>query len=216
MRRYIDIKPRPRTTYYPDSTPVNAPGRPTSRPREIYRTQNYESYVVKRDPNRLNAITRTFNPNEVKRTYKTFNETQKFNQSGIIKERHNYILFQNRNWTEKKRYPVVEIEKEQPPEPVRTFKKIKKEKAVNANYIRKADTQRKRKKINVELYNYDENKVEDNRANTYIENGSIIEETIVKKIIKTEEYYDEEDTEKKITTKSSKKHKKAKTPIKVY
>jgi hypothetical protein len=172
--------------------------------------------VIKRDPNHLNAITRTFSPNEVKRTYKTFNETQKFNQSGIIKERHNYILFQNRNWTEKKKYPVVEIEKEQPPEPVRTFKKIKKEKAVNANYIRKTDNQRKRKKVNVELYNYDENNVQDNRANTYIENGSIIEETIVKKIIKTEEYYDEEDTEKKLTTKSSKKHKKAKTPIKIY
>lgn len=118
---------------------------------------------------------------------------------------------------QRKKYPVVEIEKEQPPEPVRTFKKIKKEKAVNANYIRKTDNQRRKKKINVEVYNYDENNVKDNRANTYIENGSLIEETIIKKIIKTEEYYDEEDTGKqKITTKSSKKYKKAKTPIKVY
>lgn len=216
MRRYADIKPRPRTTYYPDSTPVNAPARPSSRPKEIYRTRDYESYVIKRDPNRLNSITRTFSPNEVKRTYKTFNETQKFNQSGIIKERHNYILFQNRNWTEKKKYPVVEIEKEQPPEPVRTFKKIKKEKVVKPNYIRKTDSQRKRKKLNVEVYNYDERNVEDNRANTYIDNGSIVEETYIKKIIKTEEYYDEEDTGSKITTKSSRRHKKTKTPIKIY
>ena len=216
MRRYADIKPRPRTTYYPDSTPVNAPARPSSRPREIYRTRDFESYVIKRDPNRLNSITRTFSPNEVKRTYKTFNETQKFNQSGIIKERHNYILFQNRNWTEKKKYPVVEIEKEQPPEPVRTFKKIKKEKVVKPNYIRKTDSQRKRKKLNVEVYNYDERNVEDNRANTYIDNGSIVEETYIKKIIKTEEYYDEEDTGSKITTKSSRRHKKTKTPIKIY
>lgn len=216
MRRYADIKPRPRTTYYPDSTPVNAPARPSSRPKEIYRTRDYESYVIKRDPNRLNSITRTFSPNEVKRTYKTFNETQKFNQSGIIKERHNYILFQNRNWTEKKKYPVVEIEKEQPPEPVRTFKKIKKEKVVKPNYIRKTDSQRKRKKLNVEVYNYDERNVEDNRANTYIDNGSIVEETYIKKIIKTEEYYDEEDTGSKITTKSSRRHTKTKTPIKIY
>ena len=174
-RKMDDIKPLPRVTYYPSSVPVTSPN-------QIFRTNDYESYILRQPPKRnVTYVSNTYDSNNgVRKAYKTIDETQKFNQSGIIKERHHYILYQNRNWTEKKKIPVVEVQKVQKPQPVKTLRKV------TPNYIRRKDMQKK-KKI-VEQYN------EKEEEGVNYENGSIIEETIVKKIIKTEEYYDEEDT----------------------
>lgn len=44
-------------------------------------------------------------------------EPQKFNENGIIRERDNYLLYENKNWTENIRYPIVEYEKINIPKP---------------------------------------------------------------------------------------------------
>ena len=50
--------------------------------------------------------------------YPGYNEPYVFNENGIIREKRNYILYENKNWTENVKYPVVEYEKiELPPPP---------------------------------------------------------------------------------------------------
>ena len=47
-----------------------------------------------------------------------YNEPLVFNENGIIREKDNYILYENKNWTENIEYPVIEYEKiELPPPP---------------------------------------------------------------------------------------------------
>ena len=47
-----------------------------------------------------------------------YNEPLTFNENGIIREKNNYILYENKNWTENVQYPIVEYEKiELPPPP---------------------------------------------------------------------------------------------------
>ena len=145
-------------------------------PNKIIKTEDYESYIINHEPIESNNITNNItvktnintntNPNankeEVRRTYKTLNETQKFNQSGIIKESFNHILYENKNWTQKKKYPVIEIEKEQALTPIKTVKsveklkniktikkvqKVKKEREFSPNFIRKRDKPRRKKKL---------------------------------------------------------------------
>ena len=50
--------------------------------------------------------------------YPGYNEPYVFNENGIIREKRNYILYENKNWTENVNYPVVEYEQiELPPPP---------------------------------------------------------------------------------------------------
>ena len=62
-----------------------------------------------------------YNPrnNEIiKEVHKSYNEPYIFNENGIIREKRNYILYENKNWTENIKYPIVEYEKiELPPPP---------------------------------------------------------------------------------------------------
>ena len=201
-RKMDDIKPLPRITYYPSSVPVTSPN-------QIFRANDYESYILRQPPKRnVTYVSNTYDPNSgVSKSYKTIDETQKFNQSGIIKERHHYILYQNRNWTEKKKIPIVEVKKVQKPQPIKTLRKV------TPNYNKRKDIQKK-KKI-VKEYNYKENNIKEEEGINY-ENDAIIEETIVKKIIKTEEYYDEEDTGYRPKTAYKKNRVYKKIPINVF
>ena len=47
----------------------------------------------------------------VKEIHKTAYSPQKFNENGIIREKYNYTLYENKNWTENIKYPYVEYEK---------------------------------------------------------------------------------------------------------
>ena len=54
----------------------------------------------------------------IKEIHKTKNEPYYFNESGIIREKRNYILYENKNWSENVKHPIVEYEKiELPPPP---------------------------------------------------------------------------------------------------
>ena len=216
-------------------------------PNKIIKTEDYESYIINHEPIESNNITNNItvktnintntNPNsnkeEVRRTYKTLNETQKFNQSGIIKESFNHILYENKNWTQKKKYPVIEIEKEQALTPIKTVKsveklkniktikkvqKVKKEREFPPNFIRKRDKPRRKKKIIVKVYDYDENNVNeyDNEEivneNNINENENVVEESMVKKIIRREELFNKENGDIFSTNKT--RHYKKK-PIKI-
>lgn len=201
-------------------------------PNKIIKTEDYESYIINREPitsnnviNNIQTTTTTttnvntepnFNTNkeEVRKTYKTFNETQKFNQSGIVKESFNHILYENKNWTQKKKYPVIEIEKEQAVTPIKTAKsvekvknikivkkmpKVKIEKEFSPNFIRKRDKPRKKKRIIVKVYDYDENNANEYNNEEYVisgnnvdENQNVVEETVVKKIIRKEEVFNKQ------------------------
>jgi hypothetical protein len=199
-------------------------------PNKIIKTEDYESYIINHEPVTSNNITNNIrvktnintntntnvNPDEVRRTYKTFNETQKFNQSGIVKESFNHILYENKNWTQKKKYPVIEIEKEQDLTPIKTIKSVeklkniktikkvksvKKEREFPPNFIRKRDKPRRKKKIIVKVYDYDENNANEYNneeyanGNNFNENENVVEETVVKKIIRKEELFNKENGE---------------------
>jgi hypothetical protein len=190
-------------------------------PNKIIKTEDYESYIINHEPVTSNNITNNIqvktnintntngnvNAEEVHKTYKTLNETQKFNQSGIIKESFNHILYENKNWTQKKKYPVIEIEKEQTVTPIKTIKsvdkvkniktvkkvqKAKKEREFPPNFIRKRDKPKK-KRIILKVYDYDENNANEYNNQEYVEgnnfneNENVVEETFVKKIIRKEE-----------------------------
>lgn len=218
-------------------------------PNKIIKTEDYESYIINHEPiesnniqvkTNINTIANS-NPNantytnkdEVRRTYKTFNETQKFNQSGIVKESFNHILYENKNWTQKKKYPVIEIEKEQALTPIKTVKsveklkniktvkkvqKVKKEREFPPNFIRKRDKPIRKKKIIVKVYDYDENNVNeyDNEeivnGNNIDENENVVEETVVKKIIRKEQLLNKENGE---TVSINKSRNYKKKPIKI-
>ena len=101
----------------------------------------------------------------------TYNEPLVFNENGIIREKNNYILYENKNWTENIMYPIVEYEKiELPPppkikpkpkaKPKKIFEKkvqvIKEEiereedikkKYMKSNFIRERDNINNKKKI---------------------------------------------------------------------
>jgi len=195
-------------------------------PNKIIKKQNYQAYIIKQKPASSNKTLNNISSDNVRKTYKSLNETQKFNKSGIVKQSFNHILYQNKNWTEKKKYPVIEIEKEEPIEPIITFrtvekiKKLPKKKLTLPNFIRKRDAARKKKKINIKINDYEDNNVNeyDNKkyfkGNNLTENSSIIEEKIVKKIIiRKEELFDRGN--KKISSVSKGKRYRKK-PIKVF
>ena len=41
----------------------------------------------------------------------TISEPQKFNEHGILREKYNYLLYENKNWTENIKYPVIDYQK---------------------------------------------------------------------------------------------------------
>lgn len=188
-------------------------------PKKIIKTEDYESYIINHEPVKSNNIINNINTNknknkeEIRRSFKTFNETQKFNQSGIVKESFNHILYENKNWTQKRKYPVIEIEKEQALTPIKPIKsveklktvkkvqKVKKEREFSPNFIRKRDKPRRKKKIILKVYDYDENNVNEYNneelvnGNNFSENENVVEETVVKKIIRKEELFDKENGE---------------------
>lgn len=100
-----------------------------------------------------------------------YNEPLVFNENGIIREKDNYILYENKNWTENIEYPVIEYEKiELPPppkpkpkqkiKPKKIFEKKvqvikeeiereedKKKKYMKSNFIRERDNIKNKKRI---------------------------------------------------------------------
>ena len=203
-------------------------------PNKLIKKKNYQSYIIKKKPNTSNKIYNNISSDNFHKTYKTLNETQKFNKSGIVKESFNHILYQNKNWTEKKKYPVIEIEKEQPLTPfnaiksvekIKNLKKVKKirilpkKKEISPNFIRKRDLGKKKKKINIKICDYEENDANEYDNKKYAkrvnltENKNVIEEKIVKTIIRREELLDREN--KKVSS-ASKKKRYRKIPIKIF
>jgi hypothetical protein len=109
------------------------------------------------------------NGTAIKEIYKTVSSPQKFNVNGIIREKYNYTLYENKNWTENVQYPVIEYEKvnlqkpkpkpkpklvPQPPKVEKEFEVVreeiereeeKKKKYMKSNYIRKDDEIRNKK-----------------------------------------------------------------------
>ena len=62
----------------------------------------------------------------IKEIHKTVYEPHKFNENGIIREKRNYTLYENKNWTENISYPIVEYEKiDLPPPPAKPKPKPK-------------------------------------------------------------------------------------------
>ena len=53
----------------------------------------------------------------VKEIHKTDYSPHKFNENGIIREKYNYTLYENKNWTENLKIPYVEYEKIKVPKP---------------------------------------------------------------------------------------------------
>jgi hypothetical protein len=47
----------------------------------------------------------------IKEIHSAIYEPHKFNENGIIREKDNYLLYENKNWTENVRYPIIEYEK---------------------------------------------------------------------------------------------------------
>lgn len=47
----------------------------------------------------------------VREIHKIISEPQKFNEHGILREKYNYLLYENKNWTENIKYPVIDYEK---------------------------------------------------------------------------------------------------------
>ena len=67
--------------------------------------------------------------NAIREIHYTVYEQHKFNDNGILREKDNYILYENKNWTENVAYPVVEYEKIElplPPPPPKPKPKPKK------------------------------------------------------------------------------------------
>ena len=104
-------------------------------------------------------------------TYIRYNEPLVFNENGIIREKDNYILYENKNWTENIQYPIVEYEKIELPPPIKSKPKLKtkpkkifekkvqvikeeierdedkKKKYMKSNFIRERDNINNKKKI---------------------------------------------------------------------
>jgi hypothetical protein len=183
-------------------------------PNKIIKKKNYQSYIIRQKPDIFNLFFNNLSSDKVRKTFKTLNETQKFNKSGIVKESFNHILYQNKNWTEKKKYPVIEIKKEQPLTPfkalksvekIKNIKKVKKmpiklkKKELSPNIIRKRELGKKKKKIIIKICDDDENNVNEYDNKKYFkgikltENKDMVEEKFAKKINKREKLFDRED-----------------------
>ena len=99
---------RPSDTFYFKPTHSN------SKEKKIF---NYESYQTK------------YGNEAIREIHNTVYEPHKFNENGILREKDNYILYENKNWTENVAYPVVEYEKIElplPPPPPKPKPKPKK------------------------------------------------------------------------------------------
>ena len=75
-----------------------------------YENQMTRSYIIPGDSKR----------GAIREIHSTVYSPQKFNEAGILREKRNYILYENKNWTENVKYPIVEYEK------VETEEKVKK------------------------------------------------------------------------------------------
>ena len=131
-------------------------------------------------------------PGKVHKTLKNISQPQKFNESGIIRETRNYTLYENKNWTEMNKKPIVETKFEPYPEVKEEVKEEvhivktsqKKQYEQEPNYIRRRENLN-RAKCNVDdVRNYMREK-EDNAIYEGGYNDSAIKTN--KKIIKTTE-----------------------------
>ena len=202
-------------------------------PNTIIKKKNYQSYIIKKKLDTSDKSLNNISSDNYRKTYKTLNETQKFSKSGIVKQSFNHILYQNKNWTEKKKYPVIEIEREQPLTPfkalnsiekIKNKKKVKKiqllpkKKEMSPNFTKKRDVGKIKKKIYIRICDYDENNANENdnkkyfRGNNLSENKNLIKEKIVKKIIRKEKLFDKEN--KKVSSVNKTKRYR-KIPIKI-
>ena len=72
---------------------------------------------------------------------KTYNESYKFNENGIIRETRNYILYENKNWTENIQ-SLIEYDKiELPPPPTKPKPKPK---SKIKKYLKKSSSYKRR------------------------------------------------------------------------
>ena len=182
-----------KSTYYPRI--VN--GRPTD---SFYFSPAKDELKYQHQASRSFIIPGT-NGEAIREIHTTVYSPQKFNENGIIREKCNYLLYENKNWTENIGYPIVEYEKikipkpkpkakpKPKPKPIPTPKpKIEKEfeivneeiereedrEKVNlkSNYIRKSD-KIKNKKYKYKKSNYDKRNYIKEKDNNY-ENEDII------------------------------------------
>ena len=137
--------------------------------------------------------------------YPGYNEPYVFNENGIIREKRNYILYENKNWTENVNYPVVEYEqielppppKPKPkPKPKKIFEKkvqvIKEEiereedskkRFMKSNYIRARDNIKNKKSIK-----YNGKKYKGEKRNYIKESDNIVSIYDFKNIGRNTEY----------------------------
>ena len=80
----------------------------------------------------------------VREIHGTISEPQKFNEHGILREKYNYLLYENKNWTENIKYPVVDYEKieeeKRARQPVVDYEKIEEEKRARQRLRAKVKT----------------------------------------------------------------------------
>ena len=180
-----------RSTYYPrivNGRPIDAFYFSPPKDELKYQHQASRSFIIPGT-----------NGEAIREIHTTVYSPQKFNENGIIREKCNYILYENKNWTENIGYPIVEYEKikipkpkpkaKPKPKPMPTPKpKIEKEfEIVNeeiereedrekinlkSNYIRKSD-KIKNKKYKFKKSNYDKRNYIKEKDNNY-ENEDII------------------------------------------
>ena len=141
-----------------------------SKKEIAYEHQKSKSYIVPGPDGKT----------KIKEIHKTVYSPQKFNENGIIREKRNYTLYENKNWTENVKYPIIEYEKIDIPKPKpkpkikakpkpnpmpkieKEFEVVreeiereedKKKKLLKSNYIRK-DDRIKKKKYKFKKINY--------------------------------------------------------------
>ena len=165
------------------------------RPTDAFYFKPPEDYKYKRQECNTYIVPGIDGDEKVREIHTTFYTPQKFNENGVIREKCNYLLYENKNWTENIGHPFVEYETIKIPKPKPKPKpepKIEKEteiineeiereeniqkKKLKSNYIRKSDKIKNRKykfkKINYDKSNYIRKKDmsyenEDNIVNIY-------------------------------------------------
>ena len=172
--QYRTIDGRPSDAFY------FKPSHGNSREKHKINYSNTETYYYPGQNRIINEI------------HKTYNQPYVFNENGIIREKSNYILYENKNWTENVKYPFVEYEeiyipppppKPKPkPKPKKIYEKSvevikeqiereedRKKKFLKSNYIRT-----KEKNKNKKLFKYKGKKNFGEKNNYIKESDNII------------------------------------------
>ena len=145
------------------------------RPTDSFYFKPPKDYKYKKQECNTYIIPGIDEDEKVREIHTTFYTPQKCNENGVIREKRNYLLYENKNWTENIGHPFVEYETEKIPKPkpkpkmepkieteteiineeIETEENIKK-RNLKSNYIRKSDKIKNKKykfkKINKSNY----------------------------------------------------------------